>query len=790
MDKDSALGTSKLTRFLYVILAIAFVLGLSPIGTSTAYADDSDNSVTVTVNVYDGKDGKFLDMYREVTVTPGIAEEYGYTNDSTYVGDTQVSALDVLVAEHKAYYGDAFTTTSHDQLSVSSSGWIQLMFNTEPAVSGYTYFVNQANPVGTDGSTGLMVNQAVVSNGDYIDFVITPDDYYSELGESYGHMYGMTIDFAYFGDSNGDRVASIGTEPGASVTVNLKRFWALANMMGGTRTVEDFSDVSLAYVDAGTGEIGTDVIATTGEDGTATLTFSDPGTYYVSATGKYESIYQRDQQYYEDVEIPMIEPLIKITVKEPVGSITLTVENTTYTDSSQSMTSGAEPAWTGTLIDQVSVPIYEGDTVYSAAKRGIEAAGFTMESGSYGGIGTVNGLAAGDANGMTTSGGYEYNASGWMELVNDWFINTLPEQVSVSDGDEITVAYSVTGGPDIGGDWSNTDKSLKSIATSTGTLSPEFSSSTYEYTLTVPKGTRSLTVTPTASNKDYQVHTYLGDQATGTEYARSAEIPVDDGSVITVVCGDESWPTMNDNSSEKQTYTITIEEEQRIGSITLTVENTTYTDSSQSMTEGAEPAWTGTLIDQVSVPIYEGDTVLSAAQSGIEAAGFTMESGSYGGIGTVNGLAAGDANGMTTYGDYEYNASGWMELVNDWFINTMPESVSVSDGDEITVAYSVTGGPDLGGDSSNTDKTLKSLTTSAGTLSPEFSSSTYEYTLTVPRGTTSVKVTPTASNKNYQVHTYLGDQATGTEYARSSEIPVEDGSVITVVCGDESWPTM
>ncbi|MGI6217837.1 MAG: cell wall-binding repeat-containing protein, partial [Coriobacteriales bacterium] len=37
-----------------------------------------------------------------------------------------------------------------------------------------------------------------------------------------------------------------------------------------------------------------------------------------------------------------------------------------------------------------------------------------------------------------------------------------------------------------------------------------------------------------------------------------AEIPVDDGSVITVVCGDESWPTMNDNSSEKQTYTITV----------------------------------------------------------------------------------------------------------------------------------------------------------------------------------------------------------------------------------------
>ena len=46
----------------------------------------------------------------------------------------------------------------------------------------------------------------------------------------------------------------------------------------------------------------------------------------------------------------------------------------------------------------------------------------------------------------------------------------------------------------------------------------------------------------------------------------------------------------------------------------------------------------------------------------------------------------------------------------------------------------------------------------------------------------SVVVTPTASNKNYQVRTSVG----GTEYARTAEVPVADGAVITVKCGDPS----
>ena len=67
-----------------------------------------------------------------------------------------------------------------------------------------------------------------------------------------------------------------------------------------------------------------------------------------------------------------------------------------------------------------------------------------------------------------------------------------------------------------------------------------------------------LLVTPTAANKNYQVRTYLGTQATGREYSRTSLIPIENGSVITVVCADDSWPTMNETSDGKRTYTINV----------------------------------------------------------------------------------------------------------------------------------------------------------------------------------------------------------------------------------------
>ena len=152
--------------------------------------------------------------------------------------------------------------------------------------------------------------------------------------------------------------------------------------------------------------------------------------------------------------------------------------------------------------------------------------------------------------------------SGWMGTLNDWFTNFGFGEFTVAKGtlcagDEIRIMYTRTV-EDLGGSWNNSDTRLKALTFSTGKLAPKFSGDTFTYTLTVPEGTTSLLVTPTAANKNYQVRAYLGTQATGREYSRTSLIPIANGSVITVVCADDSWPTMNETSDGKRTYTINV----------------------------------------------------------------------------------------------------------------------------------------------------------------------------------------------------------------------------------------
>ena len=152
--------------------------------------------------------------------------------------------------------------------------------------------------------------------------------------------------------------------------------------------------------------------------------------------------------------------------------------------------------------------------------------------------------------------------SGWMGTLNDWFTNFGFGEFTVAKGtlcagDEIRIMYTRTV-EDLGGSWNNSDTRLKALTFSAGKLAPKFSGDTFTYTLTVPEGTTSLLVTPTAANKNYQVRTYLGTQATGREYSRTSLIPIANGSVITVVCADDSWPTMNETSDGKRTYTINV----------------------------------------------------------------------------------------------------------------------------------------------------------------------------------------------------------------------------------------
>lgn len=232
-----------------------------------------------------------------------------------------------------------------------------------------------------------------------------------------------------------------------------------------------------------------------------------------------------------------------VSVLTLAGMTRVIVENTTFPKAE-----GA--AWEGTLAD-TWIELTDESTMMGCVVEALD--GHTVVGAESNYISSIDDLKEQQGGSM----------SGWMGTLNDWFTNFGFGEFTVAKGtlhagDEIRVMYTRNAGVDLGGDWESTDTRLKALTFSAGKLTPKFSGDTFTYTLTVPDGTTSLLVTPTAANKNYQVRTYLGTQATGREYSRTSLIPIENGSVITVVCADDSWPTMNETSDGKRTYTITV----------------------------------------------------------------------------------------------------------------------------------------------------------------------------------------------------------------------------------------
>ena len=231
-----------------------------------------------------------------------------------------------------------------------------------------------------------------------------------------------------------------------------------------------------------------------------------------------------------------------VSVLTLAGMTRVIVENTTFPKAE-----GA--AWEGTLAD-TWIELTGESTMMGCVVEALD--GHTIVGAESNYISSIDDLKEQQGGSM----------SGWMGTLNDWFTNFGFGEFTVAKGtlcagDEIRIMYTRTV-EDLGGSWNNSDTRLKALTFSAGKLAPKFSGDTFTYTLTVPEGTTSLLVTPTAANKNYQVRTYLGTQATGREYSRTSLIPIENGSVITVVCADDSWPTMNETSDGKRTYTITV----------------------------------------------------------------------------------------------------------------------------------------------------------------------------------------------------------------------------------------
>lgn len=231
------------------------------------------------------------------------------------------------------------------------------------------------------------------------------------------------------------------------------------------------------------------------------------------------------------------------------------------------------------------------------------------------------------------------------------------------------------------------------------------------------------------------------------------------------------------------------------GTVYVTVENTTFT---RDLWPTGKTYWDGTPIDHFPVELDSTSTMMSCVVEALDEHGWKQTGASSNYITSINGLSAFDGGSQ----------SGWMGTLNDWFNNEGFGNFTVAngklgDGDEIRIMYTRTGyGADLGGtwggeDAQNT--TLKALQVTGGTIFPDFTSgtigSTNEYTLQIADEKAEIKITPTATNKNFLVKTFLNEQVTdNTEgvsfYKRTQTIPVVAGDTIYVGCGVKGWPTM
>lgn len=231
------------------------------------------------------------------------------------------------------------------------------------------------------------------------------------------------------------------------------------------------------------------------------------------------------------------------------------------------------------------------------------------------------------------------------------------------------------------------------------------------------------------------------------------------------------------------------------GKVQVIVENTTFTED---MWPNGKKFWDGRQVDD-EVALTADSTMMSCIVAALKEIGYTQAGAD---SNYISSITVGDQ----PLGQFDGGPqSGWMGTLNDWFTNEGFAAFTVAngklaDGDVIRVMYTREGlGADLGGTWGNSDTTIKALEIQGGKLASAFTpgeaGGLYEYTLTIEGESADLRLTPTASNKNFLTKIFLNEKVTGnTEgfsfYKRTESIPVKAGDTIYVGCGARAWPTM
>lgn len=269
----------------------------------------------------------------------------------------------------------------------------------------------------------------------------------------------------------------------------------------------------------------------------------------------------------------------------PVGTVTVIVENTTYSGAPEGLYSdpnAPDYSLEKAIVYEPTYTIGDEDSMMTVILRALADSGYewTGTGGSKFGISYLSGImkkGEKDIKLAEFDGGDE---SGWMGTLNGFFVNlsfaeftvkkNQSTNIQLADGDVIHVMYTSTGlGEDLGGTFYNSDTTLKALKVMDGdktlVLAPEFEASaaepggTYSYTVMIDDNATELTILADAANKNYLVKRFLNEKVTdnteGSSYYKSTQaIPVVSGDTIYIGCGEPVWPSMNNQSTEAREY--------------------------------------------------------------------------------------------------------------------------------------------------------------------------------------------------------------------------------------------
>lgn len=215
------------------------------------------------------EDGYIMPKTR-MKVSDTIAEEYGYTDSVS----GKVSALDVLVKIHADTFGEDFTPeTAQGFLIVSDEGYLSTILGMETYNFGFA--VNGKTPCDTTvdtgyGYLGLSLNQAAISNGDYVEFFLYRDGW---AMDNYVSFY-----------NENEEISSFKTNINEKINLSAKGY-----SIGWYGTYSDtyiesmktaLSNASVCIVDKETGVMTQSTL--TDSNGEFTLSFEKPGNYVIS----------------------------------------------------------------------------------------------------------------------------------------------------------------------------------------------------------------------------------------------------------------------------------------------------------------------------------------------------------------------------------------------------------------------------------------------------------------------------------------------------------------------------